>query len=199
MGRAFMSYLRVHLCCRGKFGEVKRCRELATGREFAAKFIATPRPQDKTDVECEISTMRRLHHRRIVQLYEAFETKKEMCLILEMCGFHWFNVLVNYVSSKIDLSLVSLLITHASRGSPTIGGTVTHASRPIHWFWIQGDEYQKNNFVTPKLMSLTVCKFANWHRDRNRNPLLISLVSMTHHFCCKLLLTVKTTVDHFQC
>jgi myosin-light-chain kinase len=69
---------------RGKFGEVKRCRELATGREFAAKFIATPRPQDRKDVEHEISTMRRLHHRRLVQLYDAFESKKEMCLILEM-------------------------------------------------------------------------------------------------------------------
>ena len=78
-GAAVLYYLAL-----GQFGEVKRCRELATGREFAAKFIATPRPQDKTDVEREISTMRQLHHRRIVQLYDAFETKKEMCLILEM-------------------------------------------------------------------------------------------------------------------
>ena len=69
---------------RGRFGEVQRCTEISTGREFAAKFITTPRPQDKKDVEHEVDIMRRLHHRRIVQLYDAFEAKKEMCLVLEM-------------------------------------------------------------------------------------------------------------------
>lgn len=74
----------VDLLGRGKFGEVKRCVERSTGREFAAKFIATPRPQDRKDVEHEIDMMRRLHHRRLVQLYEAFQSDREMCLVIEI-------------------------------------------------------------------------------------------------------------------
>jgi serine/threonine protein kinase len=72
------------LHCRGKFGEVKRCSELNTGREFAAKFISAPRPQDKKDVHHEINIMKKLQHRRLIQLYQAFESKTEMCLILEV-------------------------------------------------------------------------------------------------------------------
>lgn len=69
---------------RGKFGEVKRCSETSTGQEFAAKFISAPRPQDKKDVHHEIDIMKKLQHRRLIQLYQAFESKTEMCLILEM-------------------------------------------------------------------------------------------------------------------
>ena len=58
--------------------------ETSTGREFAAKFIATPRLQDRKDVEHEVAMMCRLHHRRLVQLYEVFQTDNEMCLIIEM-------------------------------------------------------------------------------------------------------------------
>jgi len=70
--------------CRGKFGEVKRCVELTSGRELAAKFIATPRPQDRKDVEHEVEMMHRLRHRRLVQLYDAFQSDNEMCLLIEM-------------------------------------------------------------------------------------------------------------------
>jgi len=70
--------------CRGKFGEVKRCVERSTGREFAAKFIATPRPQDRKDVEHEVDMVCRLHHRRLAQLYDAFQSDNEMCLVIEM-------------------------------------------------------------------------------------------------------------------
>ena len=58
--------------------------ELTTGRELAAKFIATPRPQDRKDVEHEVEMMRRLRHRRLVQLYDAFQSDNEMCLLIEM-------------------------------------------------------------------------------------------------------------------
>ena len=69
---------------RGKFGEVKRCVELSTGREFAAKFIATPRPQDRKDVDHEVAMMNQLHHRRLAQLYDAFQSDNDMCLLIEM-------------------------------------------------------------------------------------------------------------------
>jgi len=90
---------RFHLIgwSRGKFGEVKRCVEASTGREFAAKFIATPRPQDRKDVEHEVDMMCRLHHRRLVQLYDAFQSDKEMCLIIEMYDTLTVSTSIDYL------------------------------------------------------------------------------------------------------
>jgi len=83
---------------RGKFGEVKRCVETSTGREFAAKFIATPRPQDRKDVEHEVDMMSRLHHRRLAQLYDAFQSDKEMCLVIEMYDtLRYFTIVFLFV------------------------------------------------------------------------------------------------------
>jgi len=73
------------LPCRGRFGEVQRCRERSTGREFAAKFIATNEPKDRQDGVHEVDIMLKLRHcRRLVQLYDVFEMKRNMCLVLEM-------------------------------------------------------------------------------------------------------------------
>ena len=92
---------------------MKRCVELSTGREFAAKFIATPRPQDRKDVEHEVDMMRRLHHRRLVQLYDAFESKKEMCLVLEMYDLLRLRVTncaeLLYVSESIAIEVIKWL------------------------------------------------------------------------------------------
>jgi len=82
---------------RGRFGEVQRCRERSTGREFAAKFIATNEPKDRQDGVHEVDIMLKLRHcRRLVQLYDVFEMKNNMCLVLEMyvpCGLHSYSKL----------------------------------------------------------------------------------------------------------
>jgi len=102
--------------CRGKFGEVKRCVEKSTGREFAVKFIATPRPQDRKDVQHEVDMMCRLHHRRLVQLYDAFQSDKEMCLVIEM-----YDTLSYYVFlSCSSICIVGrLLFVNSQDPSPT--------------------------------------------------------------------------------
>jgi len=70
---------------RGRFGEVQRCRERSTGREFAAKFIATAEHRDRQDAVHEVDVMLKLRHcRRLVQLYDVLETKQNVCLVLEM-------------------------------------------------------------------------------------------------------------------
>lgn len=70
---------------RGKFGTVYRCTENSTGRKLAAKFITTPKPEDRKDVEREVDIMCCLQHPRLLQLYDAFDDgKKEMCLVLEL-------------------------------------------------------------------------------------------------------------------
>ena len=63
---------------------MKRCREISTGREFAAKFIVTATAQDEDDVRHEVNIMKMLHHKRLLQLYDAFTSKNMMCLVLEV-------------------------------------------------------------------------------------------------------------------
>lgn len=69
---------------RGKFGEVKRCREKSTGRFMAAKTVSILKEQDKKDVFNEIDIMKSLQHPRLIQLYDVYESKKQICLILEL-------------------------------------------------------------------------------------------------------------------
>lgn len=70
---------------RGKFGTVFRCTEMASGRQLAAKFIAMRRREDREDVEREVAIMSALQHRRLLQLYDAFDDgREEMCLITEL-------------------------------------------------------------------------------------------------------------------
>lgn len=70
---------------RGKFGTVFRCTELATGRHLAAKFVNVARKEDRQDFEREVAIMCQLQHRRLLQLYDAYDDgASEMCLVTEL-------------------------------------------------------------------------------------------------------------------
>ena len=70
---------------RGRFGTVFRCKELESGRELAAKFVHMRRKEDREDVEREVAIMSVLQHKRLLQLYDAFDDgQSEMCLITEL-------------------------------------------------------------------------------------------------------------------
>ena len=69
---------------RGKFGEVKRCREYKTGRQLAAKFIEVGGIQDRKDILNEVDVMMSLQHPGLLQLYDAFERKGKFCLVMEL-------------------------------------------------------------------------------------------------------------------
>ncbi|CAL4115393.1 unnamed protein product, partial [Meganyctiphanes norvegica] len=73
---------------RGRFGTVYLCNDKDTSQKFAAKFVNTKRNQDRENVEREIEIMKVLNqdkpHPLMIQLYDAFDVGKEMCLILEV-------------------------------------------------------------------------------------------------------------------
>jgi myosin-light-chain kinase len=69
---------------RGKFGEVKKCREKSTQHYLAAKFIQINKEQDRIEALNEIDIMKALQHPRLLQLYDAFETKTSICLVMEL-------------------------------------------------------------------------------------------------------------------
>ncbi len=67
----------------GKFGVVRRCTEKTSNKSLAAKFIETSSAQDRKDVEREVDIMCSLQHPRLLQLYDAFDDGRKMCLIME--------------------------------------------------------------------------------------------------------------------
>ncbi|XP_041969093.1 myosin light chain kinase, smooth muscle-like [Aricia agestis] len=69
---------------RGKFGTVYLCREKSTGLELAAKLVSVNRRDERRNVEREVEVMRRLRHPRLIQLYDAYEWGKCMCVVLEL-------------------------------------------------------------------------------------------------------------------
>ena len=69
---------------RGKFGEVKRCTEISTNLKLAAKFIAIHSEPDKIAVKREIEIQSKLKHNRVLQLYDAFEKDRQMCIVMEL-------------------------------------------------------------------------------------------------------------------
>ncbi|XP_053458110.1 myosin light chain kinase family member 4 isoform X5 [Nycticebus coucang] len=67
----------------GRFGQVYKCEETATGLKLAAKIIKTRGSKDKEEVKNEISVMNQLDHANLIQLYDAFESKNDVVLVME--------------------------------------------------------------------------------------------------------------------
>lgn len=63
---------------------MKKCREISTQHNLAAKFIQISKEQDRIEAFNEIEIMKALQHPRLLQLYDAFETKTNICLIMEL-------------------------------------------------------------------------------------------------------------------
>ena len=86
--------------CRGKFGSVRVCVEMSTGHTFAAKFIrlrtSARRPamtaaaaavgRHDDDERHEVAVMNLLRHPKILLLWDAFETPRELILVMEQCA-----------------------------------------------------------------------------------------------------------------
>ncbi|XP_050953449.1 myosin light chain kinase 2, skeletal/cardiac muscle [Labeo rohita] len=67
----------------GRFGKVHKCTETKTGMRLAAKIINTRNARERDMALNEIQVMNQLSHPNILQLYEAFEVKNQVVLILE--------------------------------------------------------------------------------------------------------------------
>ncbi|XP_056305813.1 myosin light chain kinase 2, skeletal/cardiac muscle [Danio aesculapii] len=67
----------------GRFGKVHKCTETRTGMRLAAKIINTRNSKERDMALNEMQVMNQLSHPNILQLYEAFEVKNQVVLILE--------------------------------------------------------------------------------------------------------------------
>ena len=64
------------------FGVVQKCRDKETGQIFAAKIIRKTMKSTK-DAQREVATMKLLHHEHLAHLYEAFETRRQIIIVME--------------------------------------------------------------------------------------------------------------------
>ncbi|CAL1280815.1 unnamed protein product [Larinioides sclopetarius] len=68
---------------KGRFGTVYRCVERSCSRPRAAKVIRCLKVKDKEKVRQEIEIMSRLHHPKLMQVLAAFESGRNMIMVME--------------------------------------------------------------------------------------------------------------------
>ncbi|XP_056381687.1 myosin light chain kinase 3 isoform X2 [Hyla sarda] len=89
----------------GRFGQVHKCVEISSGLRLAAKIIKVKAPKDRDDVKNEINVMNQLNHVNLIKLYDAFECKNDLTLIMEyLDGGELFDRITdeNYHLTELD-------------------------------------------------------------------------------------------------
>ncbi|XP_030066806.1 myosin light chain kinase family member 4 isoform X2 [Microcaecilia unicolor] len=92
----------------GRFGQVHQCVEKASGLTLAAKIIKARGLKEKEEVKNEIYVMNQLNHVNLLQLYDAFESKNDIVLIMEyVAGGELFDRIIseNYNLTELDTIL----------------------------------------------------------------------------------------------
>ncbi|KAF4077955.1 hypothetical protein AMELA_G00193800 [Ameiurus melas] len=67
----------------GRFGKVHKCTDNKSRLRLAAKIISSRNAKEREMVLNEIDVMNQLNHPNILQLFDAFETKNQIVLVLE--------------------------------------------------------------------------------------------------------------------
>ncbi|XP_009892367.1 PREDICTED: myosin light chain kinase 3 [Charadrius vociferus] len=92
----------------GRFGQVHKCTEISTGLNLAAKIIKVKGAKEREEVKNEINIMNQLNHVNLIQLYDAFEAKNNITLIMEyLDGGELFDRITdeNYNLTELDAIL----------------------------------------------------------------------------------------------
>ncbi|XP_062327272.1 myosin light chain kinase 3 isoform X1 [Osmerus eperlanus] len=89
----------------GRFGQVHKCAELSSGLTLAAKIIKVKGMRERDEVKNEIGVMNQLNHVNLIQLYDAFESRTNLTLIMEYVeGGELFDRIVDesYQLTELD-------------------------------------------------------------------------------------------------
>ena len=68
---------------KGAFGVVRKCERKSDNSIVAAKFIKKT-TKTKVEVLNEIRIMNELHHKKLISLYDAFEERRELIVVMEL-------------------------------------------------------------------------------------------------------------------
>ncbi|XP_063779115.1 myosin light chain kinase family member 4 isoform X2 [Pseudophryne corroboree] len=92
----------------GRFGQVHRCVENASGLTLAAKIIKVRGLKEKEEAKNEIHVMNQLNHSNLIQLYDAFESRNDIILVMEYVdGGELFDRIID---EKCNLSEVDTIL-----------------------------------------------------------------------------------------
>ncbi|KPP74738.1 hypothetical protein Z043_106085, partial [Scleropages formosus] len=110
--RVLLCFIHHDLCLisSGRFGRVHKCTENASGLKLAAKVIAARSAKEKEMALNEIQVMNQLSHANIIQLYDAFESKNEVVLVMEYLeGGELFERIVDERSPLTEVDAIIFL------------------------------------------------------------------------------------------
>ncbi|CAH1798050.1 unnamed protein product [Owenia fusiformis] len=91
----------------GQFAVVKKCKHLKTNDEFAAKIIKKKRAMASRlgvkmeDIKKEIVILQEMDHENVIRIYEVFENKTHVILVLELVSG---GELFDFIAEKERLS-----------------------------------------------------------------------------------------------
>ncbi|KAK3510242.1 hypothetical protein QTP70_031063, partial [Hemibagrus guttatus] len=98
---------RFKVTARGRFGQVHKCAEHSSGLTLAAKFIKVKGMKEREEVKNEIGMMNQLNHVNLIQLYDAFESRTNLTLIMEYVeGGELFERIVNEQHQLTELDAI---------------------------------------------------------------------------------------------
>ena len=85
---------------------MKKCVDRETGKEFALKIIDKKMVEGKEEmIETEVAILKKVHHKNIVSMVEAFDTPDKLYLVMELYVTH---LSLSLVFLSLSLSLFSL-------------------------------------------------------------------------------------------
>nr|XP_033776931.1 death-associated protein kinase 2 isoform X1 [Geotrypetes seraphini] len=91
----------------GQFAIVKKCWEISTGLDYAAKFIkkrqsrTSRRGVRREEIEREVDILQQLQHSNIITLHDVYENRTDVVLILELVSG---GELFDFLAQKESLS-----------------------------------------------------------------------------------------------
>ncbi|XP_034284947.1 myosin light chain kinase family member 4 isoform X1 [Pantherophis guttatus] len=104
---SFYQIFKNELLGGGRFGQVHKCEEKETGLKLAAKIIKARSLKEKDEVKNEINIMNQLTHMNIIQLYDAFESKNDVVLIMEYVeGGELFDRILDENSNLTEMDAI---------------------------------------------------------------------------------------------
>ncbi|KAM4687964.1 myosin light chain kinase family member 4 isoform 2-T2 [Discoglossus pictus] len=105
---SFYSVENTEVLGTGRFGQVHSCVEKSSGLRLAAKVIKVRGHKEKEEVKNEIQVMNQLNHTNLIQLYDAFESRNDIVLVMEFVeGGELFDRIIdeNCNLSEVDTIL----------------------------------------------------------------------------------------------
>eukprot|EP00571_Detonula_confervacea_P012806 CAMPEP_0172301608 /NCGR_PEP_ID=MMETSP1058-20130122/3456_1 /TAXON_ID=83371 /ORGANISM="Detonula confervacea, Strain CCMP 353" /LENGTH=316 /DNA_ID=CAMNT_0013011781 /DNA_START=115 /DNA_END=1065 /DNA_ORIENTATION=+ len=119
----------------GIAGEVRQCIHLPTSQIRAVKTITKSRIQrkDKSQIEREISFLKKVQHPNIIELYDIYEDRDEVHIVMELChGGELFDKIIEKAELNNGNQVPAQLTCFAEKDAARIIHSLLSAVSYLH-------------------------------------------------------------------